>query len=193
MFAVDTNISVYAHNLDSPFHQKAKAFVESVIREDPQDNFHHEVGIPLQACAEFVNVCTRQTIEKPLSIQEAISIIREYAETLGVPIILPQNTQLQTFLMLLETTTTRKKVFDVMLAATLKDNSVEGLYTVNIDDFKDFTFLKVENPLLKFPMRIHRSVDTLAIIRRLFPRISVSSVQSVSPKGVHPLQRSAKL
>lgn len=40
-----------------------------------------------------------------------------------------------------------KKVFDVVLAATRKDNGVEWLYTVNIDDFKDFPFLQIENPL----------------------------------------------
>jgi hypothetical protein len=49
---------------------------------------------------------------------------------------------------LLESTTTRKKVFDVVLAATLKDNSIEGLYTVNVDDFKEFSFLKMVNPLV---------------------------------------------
>jgi len=35
----------------------------------------------------------------------------------------------------------------VAIAATLKVNGVEGLYTVNVDDFKDFPFLHVENPL----------------------------------------------
>ncbi len=39
------------------------------------------------------------------------------------------------------------KVFDVALAATLKGKNVAGLYTVNVDDFKDFPFLNVENPL----------------------------------------------
>jgi len=40
-----------------------------------------------------------------------------------------------------------KKTFDVFLAATLKDNGVENLYTVNTDDFRDFQFLKIVNPL----------------------------------------------
>jgi len=43
--------------------------------------------------------------------------------------------------------TTRKKVFDVALAATLKDNDISGLYTVNVDDFKGFDFLTIVNPL----------------------------------------------
>jgi hypothetical protein len=40
-----------------------------------------------------------------------------------------------------------KKVFDLALAATRKDNGVTGLYTVNVDDSKDFAFLQVENPI----------------------------------------------
>jgi len=147
MFAIDTNILVYAHNLDSPFYEKATNFVELVIKEQERLNGHRIVGIPLQVCAEFINVITRQTIERSLSLSEAIAILREYTEILATPIIYPKRTQLQTFLSLLETTTTRKKVFDVALAATLKDNGVEGLYTVNVDDFKDFPFLDVENPL----------------------------------------------
>jgi hypothetical protein len=147
MFAIDTNILVYAHNLDSPLYEKATNFVEQVIKEQGRLNGHRIVGIPLQVCAEFINVVTRKTIEQPISLAEAIAHIREYAEILATPIIYPKPTQLRTFLDLLETTTTRKTVFDVALAATLKDNGVEGLYTVNVDDFKDFPFLQVENPL----------------------------------------------
>ncbi len=58
-----------------------------------------------------------------------------------------KETQMQTFLTLLKTVTTRKKMFDVVLAATLKDHGITGLYTVNTDDFKDFAWLKVINPL----------------------------------------------
>lgn len=54
---------------------------------------------------------------------------------------------MQTFLALFSMVTTRKKVFDVALAATLKDDGISGLYTVNIDDFQEFAFLKVVNPL----------------------------------------------
>lgn len=146
MFALDTNILVYAHNVSSPFHFRAKAFIEHVMAEVNGTPIT-SVGLPLQVCAEFVNVCTRQSLITPLSLPEAIRILRRYTAFLETPIIFPKPTQLQTFLSLLEGTTTRKKVFDVALAATLSDNHVEGLYTVNVDDFKDFDFLRVVNPL----------------------------------------------
>ena len=146
MFAVDTNILVYAHNVRSPLNEKAKSFLERAVSAASY-NAKEVVGIPLQACAEFINVCTRKTLEKPLTMQEAIQALRRYTDFLETAVIHPKATQLQTFLSLLETTTSRKKVFDVMLAATLKDNHIEGIYTVNVDDFKGFDFLKVVNPL----------------------------------------------
>lgn len=146
MYAIDTNIFVYAHNVSSPFLQKAKSFLEHIVA-NVNGTQKTAIGVPLQIWAEFVNVCTRQNIGKPLSIPEAIKIVRKHTELLRIPVIYPKPTQLETFLHLLETATTRKKVFDVALAATLKDNGVEGLYTVNVDDFKDFPFLQIENPL----------------------------------------------
>lgn len=145
MFALDTNILVYAHNSASPFHKKAKRFVEHLIA-DKDGSENSSICIPLQVCAEFINVCTRQTIEKPLSILDAVKEIRRYSEFLEIPILNPKPTQLKTFLALLESTTTRKKIFDVYLAATLKDHQIKGFYTVNVDDFKEYVFLKIVNP-----------------------------------------------
>jgi hypothetical protein len=145
MFAFDTNILIYAHNEGATFHQKAAAFVKRVTAErDP--NGQHVVGIPVQVYAEFINVITRQTLEKPLSLEQAVLVVEKYLKA-GVPIISPQPTQLHTFLELAKSVTTRKKTFDIFLAATLKDNGIKGLYTVNVDDFKDFTFLQTINPL----------------------------------------------
>ena len=38
-------------------------------------------------------------------------------------------------------------MFDVALAATLKDHAITGLYTVNTADFEGFEWLTVINPL----------------------------------------------
>lgn len=145
MFAIDTNILVYAHNEDSIYNDKASAFLERIMNErDDEGNL--SVCIPSQVLIEFINVITRQNVEKPLTLSEAIEVVQEYLET-GIRIINHRDTQIQTFLELLSSVTTRKKVFDVALVATLKDNNINGLYTVNIDDFKEFDFLEVKNPL----------------------------------------------
>jgi len=145
VFAIDTNLLVYAHNEASDFNESATAFIEDVMNE--RDNYGNiVVGIPAQVMMEFVNVITRQNLEKPLSFSEAIQVVQDYLDT-GITIINHRETQTQTFVELLRSITTRKKVFDVALAATLKDNGISGLYAANVSDFEEFGFLQVVNPL----------------------------------------------
>jgi hypothetical protein len=145
IFAIDTNLLVYAHNTASNFHQQAVTFLEKVLNERDEDG-NLKVCIPTQVLMEFVHVVTWQRLENPLSLSEALLVVEDYVDT-GITIIYQRQTQLRTFLDLLSATTTRKKVFDVALAATLQDNGVSGLYTANIADFQEFDFLEVTNPL----------------------------------------------
>jgi predicted nucleic acid-binding protein len=145
MFAIDTNLLVYAHNKDSKLNEGAAAFVTKAMNERDGEG-RLSVCLPAQVLTEFVYVITWQRMQKPLSLAEAIRIVQDYVDT-GVTIIHQRQTHIQTFLALLATVTTRKNVFDVALAATLKDNGIQGLYTVNVADFKEFDFLKAINPL----------------------------------------------
>ena len=145
MFSIDTNILIYAHNKDSEYNEKATAFLEKVLNErDEEGNL--SVCLTAQVLMEFVNVITRQNLEKPLSLSEAIQVTNDYLEA-GIKIVYQRETQIRTFLDLLSSVTTRKKVFDIALAATLKDHEISGIYTANAADFKDFDFLEVINPL----------------------------------------------
>lgn len=38
IFAIDTNILVYAHNFESPYYQKAEEFMERVVKESGDIN-----------------------------------------------------------------------------------------------------------------------------------------------------------
>lgn len=145
MFSIDTNILVYAHNTDSEYNERATAFLEKVLNErDEEGSF--TVCLTAQVLMEFMNVITRQNLEKPLSISDAIQVTNDYLET-GIKVITQRETQMRTFLDLLSSVTTRKKVFDIALVATLKDHGISGIYTLNVADFKEFDFLKVVNPL----------------------------------------------
>ncbi|MBF0352323.1 MAG: type II toxin-antitoxin system VapC family toxin [SAR324 cluster bacterium] len=145
LFALDTNLLVYAHNADSVFHTKASAFVEQVMNERDAEG-KLSIRIPVQVFMEFIHVMTWAQLEKPISLSSAIRIVQDYLDS-GVSLIHQQHTQLQTTLELLQKTQSRKRLFDVALAATLKNNHVVGLYTVNTKDFEIFDFLKVINPL----------------------------------------------
>ena len=145
MFAIDTNILVHAHNTASPLHERAKQFVEDVMNaRDDEGGF--SVCIPAQILMEFIHVVTWQRLEKPLSLAEATDVVQEYLDA-GVPVVSRHENHLRTFLELLRTVTSRKKVFDVAIAATLKDHGIQGLYTINVSDFVGFDFLNVVNPL----------------------------------------------
>jgi hypothetical protein len=107
VFAIDTNILIYAHDLDSPFNKAAIEFLERTLNLE-----RSTAGIPTQVFAEFLNVITRQTLKNHLSMTEAIGRVQDYIYA-GTPIIYQKPTQLLTFLDLAQSTTTRKKIFDL--------------------------------------------------------------------------------
>lgn len=80
-----------------------------------------------------MNVITWTRLEAPLSLSDAKIIVEDYLNS-DAEIIYPKLSQLVTLLNLLGSVKSRKKVFDVALAATLKDNGVQGLYTLNTSD-----------------------------------------------------------
>jgi len=145
MYALDTNLLVYAHNAASPLHGRAKAFVERAMNSRDTEG-DASICLPAQVLMEFLNVITWYRLEAPLSLIDAMNIAQDYLDT-GVTILYQKSTQLETLFELLKSVKTRKKIFDVALAATLKDHDVSGLYTVNTKDFEEFTFLDVKNPL----------------------------------------------
>lgn len=71
MYALDTNILVYAHNKDSQFNQKAGAFVERVMNER-DENGALNVCIPCQVLTEFIHVVTMRKIPKPITLSEGL-------------------------------------------------------------------------------------------------------------------------
>lgn len=145
MFAVDTNILVYAHNSGASRHEAAKTFLQNIMNTK-DENGKLSICIPSQVLVEFMNVITWTRLETPLPLSDAKIIVEDYLKS-DAEIIYPKPTQLVTLLDLLDSIKSRKKVFDVALAATLKDNGIQGLYTVNTSDFEEFAFLEVKNPL----------------------------------------------
>lgn len=74
MFAIDTNLLIYAHNEDSEFHQPAVTFLERVMNEEDEDG-NLMICFSTQVFTEFINVITRQTLRKPLALDEAIAVV----------------------------------------------------------------------------------------------------------------------
>ncbi len=130
MYALDTNLLVYAHNTASPFHTQAKAFVEQVMNTRDAEG---QLSI-CQILMEFLNVITWHRLETPLPLTDALRIVQDYIDT-GVTILSQQPTQLETLIDFLKLVSTRNKIFDVALVATLKNRYISGLYTINTQYF----------------------------------------------------------
>jgi len=144
-FAIDTNLLVYAHNRDSPLHESAKTFMETVMNQR-DENGNLGVCIPAQVLIEFISVVTSNRLNTPLSLPQATAIVQDYLDT-GITILTQKESYLENAIELLSQVTSRKRIFDVAIAAILKDNQISGIYTANVEDFDGFTFLEVINPL----------------------------------------------
>lgn len=140
LFAIDTNLLVYAHDNDNPYHHRAKTFLIQQLQNNPQN-----LCIPYQVFMEFINTITRR-VPNPISVQQAIELV-EFYQSLNIKIIYPKTTQLTTFLDIFKQTPYKNRLFDIAIVSTLKDNGIQGIYTVNVKDFKDYPFLTVINPL----------------------------------------------
>ena len=74
MYALDTNLLVYAHNVDSPLHVSARQFLEMEFnRRDEVGNF--VVCIPSQVLLEFINTITWSRLESPLALHDAVAVV----------------------------------------------------------------------------------------------------------------------
>lgn len=142
MIAVDTNLLVYAHREDSPFHLAAKEVVES-LRHRPAP-----WAIPWPCIHEFIGVTTHPGIYRPAST---------LAEALGFVDALLASPQLHLlaespgyFEKLREIAAAAKlkgpRIHDARIAALCLHHGVRELLSVD-RDFSAFRQLKVRNPL----------------------------------------------
>lgn len=84
MKIVDANLLIYAANLDSPLHSKAKRWLERALDgEDP-------VAFPWMALLAFLRVTTRAgLLQKPLSIEAGFDFVSSILDSPAGLIIHP--------------------------------------------------------------------------------------------------------
>jgi len=138
---VDTNILVYSIDPLSPFHLKAKSFLEKIT---PFSN----LVISIQNLMEFYAVSTsRRHISKPFSTKEATQNLRGLAAL--YPLIFPKKTMFETFLQLVQKMPIiGQEAHDAHLAALMLDNDIGTIYTADTKIFAKLG-LKAINPLIK--------------------------------------------
>ncbi len=142
MIAVDTNILVYAHRVDSPHHQQACQTVLDLA--EGQVTW----AIAWHCLAEFFSIVTHPRIYAPPSTPiQAIAQIEAWIESPTL-LVLSETTMSWGNLksLLLKTQVQGPRVFDARIAALCIEHGVTQLLTAD-RDFAAFPELLVKNPL----------------------------------------------
>ncbi len=134
----DTNILVYAHNQDSPFHRKSLALVKEVIAG------RFRGILTQQNLLEFYSIITDQRrVAKPLSSLKAQEL-SEYYLKLPFKVVIPNQETIKILSMLMTKNKIKNgQVFDAYLVATMLSNQIKQIVTANVKDFKLYNEIKV--------------------------------------------------
>lgn len=143
MIAVDTNVLVYAHRRDSPFHEPAAATLRE-LAESPA-----AWAIPWPCIHEFYSTVTHARIyDPPSSPAEAIAQVDAWLGSPSLVLLHEAVTYWSTLRPLLESGKVRgPMVHDARIAALCRVNGVRELWSAD-RDFGRFAGLAVRNPLV---------------------------------------------
>ncbi len=141
MTLVDANILIYAYHPQSPFHGRAKTWLETAFTGTEQ------VGLPWSTLLAFLRITTSPKVfERPLGIEEATVAVASWLELPTVTSIAPGERYWSILQALLaESRATGALVSDAALAALAIEH---GSTLATTDrDFRRFAGLKLLNPL----------------------------------------------
>ena len=136
---LDTMILCYAHDVLSPYREKAKLLILAGLRG------LYIPYVSVQNILEFYSVVTSRKVKKPLSPAKASRIAVMYLSSKRIKKLYPKNIK-EALEYAAENNVKNGDVFDVVLAYTAK-GEVDYVWTQNVSDFRNFEFFKVENPL----------------------------------------------
>ena len=143
MIAVDTNILVYVHREDSPWHEHAYARLSALAEG------RAAWAIPWPCLHEFLAIVTHPQIYNPPSpLERALAQVEAWLEAPGLVLL----AETGNYWPELRATLTAGRlagpqVHDARIAALCSLHGIEELWTAD-RDFGRFPGLKVSNPLL---------------------------------------------
>lgn len=144
MIALDTNILVYAHQQDSPFHDRAAASLKNLVLGRAR------WAIPWPCVHEFIAVVTHARIyKKPTPISKALAAMQSLADCPNVMLLAEDEGYLQTLAALAAPSKLQGgAIHDARIAALCLHHGVRELWSAD-RDFSRFPALKTVNPLLE--------------------------------------------
>lgn len=143
MIAVDTNLLVYAHRQDSPWHTEATAVVRSLAEG------RAPWAIPWPCAHEFLAVVTHPRIyDPPTTSEHALRQVEAWLESPSVVLLGEGAGYLEHLAGLVITSrVTGAKVHDARVAALCAYHGVRELWTAD-RDFSRFPGVAARNPLV---------------------------------------------
>lgn len=143
VIAVDTNILVYAHRTDSPFHETARTLIQRLATKA------RPWVIPWPCAHEFFAVVTHPRIYRtPTPPETAISQLRALESVSNLLFIAESDgylTHLES--LAIAAKSSGGAIHDARIAAICLSNGVEELWSAD-RDFSRFPSLTVRNPLI---------------------------------------------
>jgi toxin-antitoxin system PIN domain toxin len=142
LIAVDTNILIYAHRVDSQWHREAQSSVRGLAEGASQ------WAIPWPCLHEFLAIVTHPRIYRPPTpISQAVGQIEAWLESPRV-VLLTETTDHWAFLksLAVQAKLSGGQMHDARIAALCLQHGVAELWTAD-RDFSRFAALKTRNPL----------------------------------------------
>lgn len=142
MIAVDTNILVHAHRVESIDHSIARSALTQLVNSDDA------WAIAWPSVHEFISVCTNGRIFKdPTPIIQALAQI-ETLVSAGAQLLHESRNHIRTLgVIAVPAGSAGGQIHDARIAAICLDHGVSELWTAD-RDFEKFPQLRIRNPLL---------------------------------------------
>jgi len=142
MIAVDSNLLVYSHREDSPWHESAYARIAELAEGQAP------WAIPWPCIHEFLSIVTHPRIyDPPTPLEKAISQVDAWMESPSLLLLTESEDYWQQLQSLLQSgKVCGPQVHDARIAALCSYHGVAELWTAD-RDFGRFPKLKVRNPL----------------------------------------------
>jgi len=143
MIAVDSNLLVYAHREDSPWHNAAYARIAE-LAEGPA-----AWAIPWPCIHEFLSIVTHPRIyAPPTPLEKAIAQVEAWLESPSLVLLSESGDYWPQLRSILQTgRVSGPQVHDARVAALCQQHGVSELWTID-RDFSRFPGLTVRNPLI---------------------------------------------
>jgi len=157
---IDSNILIYAYNLDSPFQKRAEEIIEDIYQGEI-NAYVADINL-----IEFYSVITDgRKVERPLSPEDASNILEHILKSDKFKKIYTSKEIIAQLPELLKEVQVRRyNIYEHILYLLMKGNNINSVITANEEDFKKFPFIKIETPFTDIIKPLRREVKRDSIM-----------------------------